>query len=390
MNVVFLSPHFPPHYFRFCLNLKAAGANVLGIGDEPYDNLSRELRSSLTEYYRVDDMHDYDALLRACGHFTHRYGKIDRLDSLNEYWLGTEARLRDDFNIFGVRGGDIDFIRRKSRMKAKFREAGVPVARGRIVRTVEDANSLIRETGYPVIAKPDQGVGAIATYRLEDHQDLAAFFDNKPAADYIVEEFISGDICSFDGLADRSGSPVFHTAHVFSQGIMETVNEARHIYYYSLREVPAALERIGRACLKAFEVRERFFHIEFFRTAVDQYVALEVNMRPPGGFTTDMFNYACDIDIYRIWAELLVQNRAAVHYTRDYHCCYASRKFNRRYAHSHEEIMARCGALMVQVESVPGVFSSALGDIGYIFRSGNLDEVMDIVRFVHRTADRPD
>jgi len=72
MNVVFLSPHFPPQYFRFCLNLKAAGANVLGVGDEPYDNLAPEVRSALTEYYQVADMHDYDALVRACGFYTHR------------------------------------------------------------------------------------------------------------------------------------------------------------------------------------------------------------------------------------------------------------------------------------------------------------------------------
>ena len=98
MNVVFLSPHFPPHYFRFCLNLKAAGANVLGVGDEPYENLSEDVRTALSEYFQIEDMHNYDALVRACGFFTHRYGKIDRLDSLNEYWLSTEARLRDDFN----------------------------------------------------------------------------------------------------------------------------------------------------------------------------------------------------------------------------------------------------------------------------------------------------
>jgi len=387
MNVVFLSPHFPPHYFRFCLNLKAAGANVLGVGDEPYDKLSQEVRSALTEYYQVDDMHDYGALVRACGFFTHRYGKIDRLDSLNEYWLDTEARLRDDFNIFGVRGGDIDFIRRKSRMKAKFREAGVSVARGQIVQTVDDAHSLIRETGYPVIAKPDDGVGAIATYRLNDSQDLDAFFESKPDTDYIMEDFISGTIYSFDGLADRSGNPLFYTAHTFSQGIMETVNEARHIYYYSLRDIPATLEKIGRKCLKAFEVRERFFHIEFFQTAADQYVALEVNMRPPGGFTTDMFNYACDIDIYHTWAELLVHNRRELNYTRDYHCCYASRKTNTRYAHSHEGIMGRYDRFIVQAESVPGVFSSALGDIGYIFRSKSLDKILEIVRFIHQTED---
>ena len=229
MNIVFLSPHFPSHYFRFCLNLKQAGANVLGIGDEPYERLSPDVQTALSEYYRVDDMHDYDALLRACGHFTHRYGKIDRLDSLNEYWLGTEARLRDDFNISGIRGSDIDFIRRKSRMKVKFREAGVQVARGKVVRTPDEARNLIRETGYPVIVKPDAGVGAIATYRLNSDKELEAFFKTQPAEDYILEEFISGAIFSFDGLADRSGRPLLYTAHKYSQGIMETVNEARHI-----------------------------------------------------------------------------------------------------------------------------------------------------------------
>jgi hypothetical protein len=105
-----------------------------------------------------------------------------------------------------------------------------------------------------------------------------------------------------------------------------------------------------------------FSPIEFFKTAADQYVSLEVNMRPPGGFTTDMFNYACDIDIY-------------------------SRKHNQRYVYSHEDILSHYGAFMAQIESVPGVFNSALGDIGYIFRSKSLDEILKIVRFIHQTED---
>ena len=76
-------------------------------------------------------------------------------------------------------------------MKAKFREAGVPVARGRIIHTLDDAQSLIHKTGYPVIAKPDDGLGAIATYRLDGNLDLIIFFENKSDTDYIMEEFIS-------------------------------------------------------------------------------------------------------------------------------------------------------------------------------------------------------
>jgi phosphoribosylaminoimidazole carboxylase (NCAIR synthetase) len=388
MNVVYLSPHFPAHYHRFGKHLKALGANVLGIGDVPHDRLAPQVRESLTEYYRVDDLQHYDQLVRACGYFTHQYGKLDRLDSLNEYWLQTEAQLRDDFNITGVRTAEIDFIRRKSRMKERFREAGVTVARGRVVRRIADARSLIAETGYPIVAKPDAGVGALDTYKIHDDAELAAFFAAKPEVEYIAEEFVTGKIYSFDGLAGPRGELIFKTAHTYSQGIMETVNEARHVYYHSLRWIPPELEKMGIACVKAFAVRGRFFHIEFFQTPQAEYVALEVNMRPPGGFTTDMFNYANDIDIYRAWADMTVNGRTELPHERRYHCCYASRKKGKPYRYDHEQILARYGRFILQVESVPGVFSSALGDIGYIFRAPELERVLEIADFIQALRNR--
>jgi biotin carboxylase len=385
MNIVFLSPHFPEHYAAFCTQLKKAGATVLGVADASYETLSAAVKEALTEYYRVDDMHDDDQLLRALGYFTHKYGKLDRCESLNEYWLATEARLRDDFNIFGIRGHQIDAIRRKSEMKKRFREAGVAVAPGRVVHNLAEARAFIAETGYPVVAKPDAGVGALDTFRLDADADVEALFAAPPPADYILEGFVTGDIVSFDGLTDREGKLVFATAHTFSQGIMETVNEGRHISYTSLREIPPRLEELGRRCVEAFEARERFFHIEFFHQGGDDYVGLEINMRPPGGFTTDMFNYACDIDIYRAWARLLVHDERTLDYARTYHCTYASRKNGIAYRNSHEAIMARFEAEIVNVVSVPGVFSSALGDVGYIFRSEEMARVAEITDFIHAT-----
>ncbi len=385
MNIVFLSPHVPEHYSAFCTQLRGAGATVLGVADVPYEALGATVREALTAYYRVDDMHDYDQLLRALGYFTHKYGKLDRCESLNEYWLATEARLRDDFNIDGIRGHQINAIRRKSEMKTRFRQAGVAVAPGRVVHDLTEARTLIAETGYPVVAKPDAGVGALDTYRLDSDADLTALFASPLPADYILEGFVTGTIVSFDGLTDREGKLVFATAHTFSQGIMETVNEGRHISYTSLREIPPCLEELGRRCVAAFEARERFFHIEFFHQGQEDYVGLEINMRPPGGFTTDMFNYACDIDIYRAWARLLVHDERKLDYVRKYHCTYASRKNGIPYKNSHEEIVARFDAEIVDVVSVPGVFSSALGDVGYIFRTQEMARVGVITDFIHAT-----
>ncbi len=387
MNFVYLSPHFPPNYYQFCANLRQVGVNVLGLADEPYDRLHPALKGALTEYYRVLDMHSGDELLRALGYFTHRHGKIDRLDSLNEYWLESEAQLRTDFNIPGLKASDMPRIKRKSLMKQVFKQAGVPVARGRVVHTLKDAQRLVRETGYPVVAKPDVGVGAAKTYKVHNQAELENFFSTKPPIDYIMEEFIQGMICSFDGLTDRDGNLVFYTAHEYSQGVMETVNNDDIIYYYSLRDIPPDLEDAGRRTLRAFDVRERFFHFEFFRTLSDnQITALEVNMRPPGGMTTDMFNFANDIDIYREWANIIAFNRFTADYSRKYHCSYIGRKFNRGYIHSHEQILAAFGPQIVHHEGISGVFSPALGDYGYLVRSPDLEEIRSIARYIQQLA----
>jgi biotin carboxylase len=387
MNFIYLSPHFPPNYYQFCVNLRQLGANVLGLADEPYDLLNPALKDALTEYYKVGDMHNYDELLRAVGYFTNRYGKIDRIDSLNEYWLETEAQLRTDFNIPGLKSVDMPRIKRKSQMKKTFIKAGIPVARGKVVHTLAEGRRLLREVGYPVVAKPDVGVGAAKTYKIHNAEELEQFFTQKPLIDYILEEFITGTICTFDGLTDRDGNLVFFTSHQYSQGIMETVINDDLVYYYSLREIPTDLENIGRKTLRAFDVRERFFHFEFFRTQEDnRLVALEVNMRPPGGMTTDMFNFANNIDVYREWANIIMHNRFLSEYTRPYHCCYISRKFNRSYAHTHEQILQAFPSQIVHHEQISGVFSQALGEYGYLARSPHLDEIFAIIDYIHQPA----
>ena len=189
MNFVFISPHFPPNYYPFSIHLSSMGVEVLGIADDPFEVIRPELKSYLTEYYWVEDLHKYDALLRACGYFTHKYGKIDRLDSHNEYWLTAEANLRTDFNIPGLKIQDMPRIKRKSLMKEVYRSAGVRVAHGRVINKLTDAQELIREIGYPVVAKPDIGVGAVATYKINNSTELEDFISSKPPVDYIIEEF---------------------------------------------------------------------------------------------------------------------------------------------------------------------------------------------------------
>ena len=84
--------------------------------------------------------------------------------------------------------------------------------------------------------------------------------------------------------------------------------------------------------LKAFGAKSRFFHLEFFRLKTAKpslgnagdILGLEVNMRPAGGYTVDMLNYAGGLDLYQIWADMVAFG-AAHHPLARYHATAAVR-----------------------------------------------------------------
>ena len=174
-NFVFISPHFPTNYWQFCRALKDTGVNVLGIADMPYDQLPAHVQGALTDYYHVPSLEDGDAVLKAVGWFTHRWGKIDWLESNNEFWLEQDAALRTDFNITtGAQNDFIDRIKYKSKMKESYIAAGVPVARHHMVHEngLDDARAFVAQVGYPVIVKPASLGSSIGVAKAENRQEL--------------------------------------------------------------------------------------------------------------------------------------------------------------------------------------------------------------------------
>ena len=197
-NTIFISPNFPTNYWQFCRELRDDGMNVLGIGDQPFEELSWELKDCLTEYYRVDTLEDYEAVYRGVAFFIHKYGRIHWLESNNEYWLERDARLRTDFHITsGFQLEDIPRIKYKSKMKEYYAKAGIPAARWHLVEGKEDCLAFIQEVGYPVVVKPDNGVGASDTHKLSSDGELEVFLSSRnPGVSYIMEEFVHAEVNS--------------------------------------------------------------------------------------------------------------------------------------------------------------------------------------------------
>ena len=397
MNFIFISPNFPHTYWQFCDRLKRNGVNVLGIGNAPYDELEEPLRKALTEYYKVNSLENYDEVFRAVGFFSFKYGRIDWLESNNEYWLEHDARLRTDYNIVtGVQGNEISLWKHKSAMKAVYKSAEIPSARCHRITTAEDAKAFLNEIGgYPVIAKPDVGVGAANTYKIENDDDFNEFFRTKPNVPYVMEEFIEGDICSYDAITNSKCEPMFESMTVWPPSIADIVNRDLDLSYYTCAAMPEQLRRMGRKALQAFNVRSRFVHLEFFRMTkprpnignVGDFAALEVNMRPAGGYTPDMMNFAHSTDVYQIWADMITDDKRKLSNSQDHHwCVYASRKDWHNYVHSHEEILERYGKQIVMCERMPQLMWETMGCQMYTAHAWSEKELQEFISFVHERS----
>ena len=251
-NFIFISPNFPTNYWQFCHELKNNGMNVLGIGDQPYDELKPELKDSLNEYYKVGSLENYDEVYRAVAFFAFKYGRIDWLESNNEYWLERDAALRTDFHITsGFQTSDMPRIKYKSRMKEYYQKAGIATARYHMVDDYEGCRKFIDEVGYPVVVKPDNGVGASDTHKLSSDEDLKKFLVQKtahhPDVEYIMEEFVRAEVNSYDAIIDANGNPIFEAGNVSPMSIMDIVNDNDNSIYYIIKDLPEDTRAAGRS-----------------------------------------------------------------------------------------------------------------------------------------------
>lgn len=392
MNVVFISPNFPLYYYNFCKNLKIRGVNVLGIGDAPYESLPQHMIDSVTEYYKVGSLENFYEVEEACRFFNQKYGKLDWIESQNEYWLETEATLRKIFDVnSGTKIDDMAPMKYKSKMKDVYKSCNIPVARYILISTYENAINFTREVGYPVVVKPDNGVGASSTYKLENDDELSYFFATKDNnTTYIMEEFINGHVETFDGITDSNKNVLISASHVMLHSIMDTVNTCSDTAFYFQPFEGKDIEFIGKKVVKAFDTRSRYFHFEFFRLEEDKeglgkkgdLVGLEVNMRAPGAYIPDMINYAYDVDTYALWSDVLIYDKIFVDINRKYVVGYASRRNGIDYTHSYEEIKDKYKDKIKIDTEVPEALAAAMGNHVFIFRTEKEEELIEMIRFI--------
>jgi len=385
MNFIFISPNFPQIYSHFVKALKEKSVTVLGIGDQRYESLCDELKQNLTEYCYVADLNNKAWMINTIEYLKGKYGKIDILESNNEYWMKNDAVYREWFGIEGgYRPKDLEEYQSKSGMKKYFEKAGVKTARYILVSSLEESLKFVEKVGYPVFAKPDSGVGAADTFKIRDENELRHFHEVKPNELYIMEEFLDGSIVSFDGIANSKSEVVVAFKETFPTPIAEVVSKNLDVFYYAESKMPKTYRAMGERIIKAFNVKSRCFHTELFKLNSDkpgfakkgEIVGLEINLRSPGGDTPDLLNLVAKTDYYEAYASMIVDDVAHLDNETDKIAFSINRKFEISYTHSSEDIATKYKDNLSRHGYYPESFRTAMGDEFFLFVFKNEKETV--------------
>jgi len=313
MNVLMISPGYPAEMPRFARGLTEVGARVIGVGDQPREALPDFLQRTLAAYFQVPDLWDEGAMADLARRI-HAQEPIHRVECLWEAGMMLAAVLRASLGLPGLSVEQAVAFRDKEIMKQVLDRAGIRTPRHSRVRTREEARHFARAIGYPVILKPIAGAGATDTYAVRDDDELeAALARLGHVGEVSLEEFVEGDELTFDTVS-IGGRVVYHNVGWYRPRPLD----AKQHEWISPQAIclrrPEAPElaggvRMGLAVLEAMRFATGFTHMEWYRKADGEVVFGEIGARPPGARLVDVMNFACDLDLYRGWAEAVAHGR---------------------------------------------------------------------------------
>ncbi len=313
MNVLMISPGYPAEMTFFTRGLAAAGASVIGVGDQPAASVPDMARDALAHYIPVGSLAAEDAVAAIVRQLAHQV-RIDRVECLWEPYMILAARLREMLGLPGLTVAETAPFRDKERMKQLLDAAGLRTPRHQSTETVAGVWAAAERLGFPLIVKPIAGAGSADTYRADSAAELDAIL---PALRHVprvsVEEFVDAEEFTYDTIC-ADGRVLFENiCWYLPRPLLTKLHEWVSPVTIALRELDRPNLQGGRvlgaAVLKVLGFRDGFTHMEWYRKADGEVVFGEIAARPPGARMVDVMNYATDADLFSAWAEAVTHGR---------------------------------------------------------------------------------
>jgi hypothetical protein len=316
-HVVFIAPRFLENTNRYVRAFAELGGITLSlVSMDPEEAIPAPLRPRVAGHYRVADVLDAEQLTGAVRAIGSSIGRVDRLAGVLEQLQLPMAEVRDALGIEGLTRAIARNFRDKDRMKEVLRAHGVPVARSALARSRAEVQAFIDQVGFPVIVKPQAGLGSRATHRIEDARDLAALEPEAAAQPLQVEEFVRAREHTCETVTVR-GAPVWRSGTRYFPSPLEVL-ETPWVQYCVLlpREDDdptwTGFHPVNGAALAALfgdgagtAAGTALTHMEWFLREDGTCMVNEVGARPPGVHIMPLMGLAHETDLFADWARLV-------------------------------------------------------------------------------------
>jgi biotin carboxylase len=312
-NVLFVAPFPLETTMRFArAAARLDDVRLLGVFQEPPGGDDARL---FADVERVDDGLDTAELCAAARQLADRHGPIHRVLGILEALQVQLAEVRRALGVTGTSPETADLFRDKARMKDELRRHGMPCARHRLIRSLDDATAFAAEVGYPVVLKPPAGMGCKATWRIGTPEELRAALASmhaSPERPALAEEFLRGREHSFETIT-LDGEVRFTSFSRYYPTPLEVMETPWIQWVMVLPRVVDGPEfddarALGVRAVKGLGLETGFTHMEWFRRDDDSLAIGEIAARPPGAHIVLSNCYAHDADFYRAWARAVVDD----------------------------------------------------------------------------------
>jgi ribosomal protein S6-L-glutamate ligase RimK-like protein len=254
---------------------------------------------------RVSEVHDPRQLIQAA----QRFGSVYRIVTAQETLLAPVAEANAAIGVAAMTPEVVARTLDKSKLKTVLRQAGVATPRDRIIDRAEDAQRFVEEAGLPVVLKPLNGSGALTTFRITTEEQLALILTliKMPV---IAETYVHGQELCFDTVT-IANEPQCYSVCCYKPSILDALeNPATRWRCIMPRELSAYTEFIiqGQAAVRALRLGNAITHMEGFIDACGPAGFVDATLRPAGARIGPMFGFAHDVDPYRLWARVAVDD----------------------------------------------------------------------------------
>jgi biotin carboxylase len=294
---------------EFLRTCKAIGCRVLLLTVEKLRHADWP-RESIDEMFFMPEELPVQDLINAVS-FAARAQPIDRIVALDEFDMENVSALREHLRIPGMGLTTVRYFRDKLAMRARAKEAGIPVPEFVPVLNYDALREYMARVPAPWLLKPRSQASGIGMKKIHHPAELWPWLDQlgDKQSTYLLEQFIPGNVYHVDSVASER-EVVFAEAHAYGAPPLDTSHQGGVFTTRTLsrdsKDTNSLLE-LNRQVLGELGFLRGVTHAEFLKAHSDgKLYFLEVAARVGGAYISDVIGAATGINLWREWARLEV------------------------------------------------------------------------------------